>query len=146
MVRVIWLTRESLLRVLRTKTVKRYTTTLASSLNHAIALSLKRNPDSPRSQYVRAILLVKGVHFYGFHSKYSPFLKVYLADPAVVSRAVAIMQSGTVMATRFRIYESHLSFTLQFMCDFNLYGCGWIDLAEVSLRGPEELSDEESSE
>ena len=56
------------------------------------------------------------------------------------------MQSGTVMTTRFRIYESHLSFTLQFMCDFNLYGCGWIDLAEVYLRGPEELPDEESSE
>lgn len=123
--------------------VKRYTATLASSLNHAIALSLKRDPDSPRSQYVRAILLVKGVHFYGFHARYSPFLKIYLVDPGVVSRAVTILQSGTVMSSRFRVYESHLSFLLQFMCDFNLYGCGWIDLGEVYLRGDEGLSEVE---
>src|SRR5258708_2353101 len=104
MVRSIWHT--TLITCLSNQKVKRYTATLASSLNHAIALSLKRNPDSLRSQYVRAILLVKGVHFYGFHARYSPFLKIYLVDPGVVSRAVTILQSGTVMSSRFRVYES----------------------------------------
>ncbi|PFH54484.1 hypothetical protein AMATHDRAFT_134471 [Amanita thiersii Skay4041] len=117
--------------------VDKYTETLAHSLNHAIALSLKRNPDSPRSQYIRAIVLVKGVHFYGFHFRNSPFLKIYLTDPSIVSRAVTILQSGSVMETHFRTYESHLGFILQFMCDFNLYGCGWIDIGEVYLRGAE---------
>ncbi|GLB36160.1 putative DNA polymerase type-B family protein [Lyophyllum shimeji] len=114
--------------------VNRYISRLAKSLNHAIALSLKRNPLSPRAQYIRAILLVKGVHFYGFHSSYTPFLKICVADPALVARAAAILQSGTVMGMRFRVYESHLSYILQFMCDFGLYGCGWIDLEDVLQR------------
>lgn len=45
------------------------------------------------------------------------------------------MQSGSVMDTRFRVFEGHLSFILQFLCDFNLYGCGWIELGKVWQRG-----------
>jgi DNA polymerase zeta len=52
-----------------------------------------------------------------------------------MQRAATIMRSGTVMQTRFRVFESHLSYSLQFMSDFGLYGCGWIDLAEVWERG-----------
>ncbi|KAH9849760.1 hypothetical protein C2E23DRAFT_870439 [Lenzites betulinus] len=111
---------------------------LKHSLDHAIAISMKRNPHSPKSKYVRAIVLVKGVHFYGFHANHAPFLKIYIADPAFVNRAVTIMQSGTVMKTRFRVYESHISYLLQFLCDFALYGCGWIDLGEVWQRSPDE--------
>ncbi|KAF8078614.1 hypothetical protein FPV67DRAFT_1465830 [Lyophyllum atratum] len=114
--------------------VNRYVSRLTKSLNLAIALSLKRNPSSPGAQYIRAIILVKGVHFYGFHSSYTPFLKVFMADPAFVQRAAAILQSGTVMGTRFRVFESHLSYALQFMCDFGLYGCGWIDMEDVLQR------------
>jgi DNA polymerase zeta len=111
-------------------------------LDHAIALSLKRNPHSPTSKFVRAILLVKGVHFYGFHSSYSPFLKIAVIDPAFVTRAVTILQFGNVMRTRFNVYESHLSYVLQFMCDFGLYGCGWIDLGDVWQRGREDEEQE----
>ncbi|KAG1783945.1 hypothetical protein EV702DRAFT_958561 [Suillus placidus] len=118
--------------------VNQYIAKLSRSLNHAIAISMKRNPHSPNSQFVRGVLLVKGVHFYGFHSSYTPFLKILIADPTFVNRAVTILQSGTVMRTRFRVYESHLSYILQFMCDFGLYGCGWINLAEVWQRGHEE--------
>jgi len=99
---------------------------------------MKRNPHSPTSKFVRAILLVKGVHFYGFHSSYSPFLKIVIIDPAFVTRAVTVLQFGNVMRTRFNVYESHLSYVLQFMCDFGLYGCGWIDLGEVWQRGQED--------
>ncbi|KAI0348054.1 hypothetical protein BDW22DRAFT_1350202 [Trametopsis cervina] len=125
--------------------VNRYIAKLTHSLNHAIAVSMKRNPHSPRSQFIRAILLVKGVHFYGFHSAYSPFLKVHIIDPTFVNRAVTLLQSGTIMHTRFRVYESHLSFILQFLSDFGLYGCGWIDLAEVWQRGQDLPQDDEYS-
>ncbi|KIO08270.1 hypothetical protein M404DRAFT_22870 [Pisolithus tinctorius Marx 270] len=114
--------------------VNRYITKLSVSLDHAIALSLKRNPGF---QYVRAITLVKGVHFYGFHSSYSPFLKIHLIDPALTNRAVTLLQTGTIMRTKFHVFESHLSYLLQFMCDFGLYGCGWINLGEVWERSPE---------
>lgn len=121
--------------------MNRYIAKLQHSLNHAIAISLKRNPLSAKSKFVRAIVLVKGVHFYGFHANYAPFLKVHIADPAFVNRAVTIMQSGTIMKTRFRVYESHIQYLLQFLCDFGLYGCGWIDLGDVWQRSPDEQID-----
>ncbi|EIN13737.1 hypothetical protein PUNSTDRAFT_117429 [Punctularia strigosozonata HHB-11173 SS5] len=118
--------------------VNRYIARLSRSLNHAIAVSMKRNPQSQKSQFVRAVTIVKGVHFYGFHSSYSPFLKVHIADPAVVNRATTILRSGTVMRTSFRIFESHLNYVLQFMSDFGLYGCGVLDLGEVWQRGQDD--------
>ena len=118
--------------------MRRYVTQLTDSLNYAIAVSLKRDPQSPRSRYVRAVILVKGIHFYGFNSSYSPFLKIYIVDPALMSRAVAILQSGSVMGTPFHIFESHLSYVLQFLCDFGLYGCGWVKLEDVWQRGVDE--------
>ena len=39
------------------------------------------------------------------------------------------------MGTRFRVYESHLSYILQFLSDFNLYGCGLLDFQEAAVRG-----------
>jgi DNA polymerase zeta len=119
-------------------TVRRYIAQLTDSLNYAIAVSLKRDPQSPRSRYVRAVILVKGIHFYGFNSSYSPFLKIHIVDPGLVSRAVAIMQSGSVMGTPFHTFESHLSYVLQFLCDFGLYGCGWVQLEDVWQRGVDE--------
>ncbi|KAJ3553039.1 hypothetical protein NM688_g3832 [Phlebia brevispora] len=111
--------------------VNRYIARLTVSLNHAIAVSLKRNPNSPNSRFVRAIILVKGV---------------LLTDPGIVNRAVTLLQAGTIMKMRFRVYESHLSYLLQFMSDFGLYGCGWIDLAELWQRDSQDPSSEDNSE
>ncbi|KAL0565597.1 DNA polymerase zeta [Marasmius crinis-equi] len=58
-----------------------------------------------------------------------------VVDPTSVSRVVTLLQSGTVMSTRFRTFENHLSFALQFLCDFGLYGCGWVELGNVLERG-----------
>ncbi|KAF5313110.1 hypothetical protein D9619_003181 [Psilocybe cf. subviscida] len=124
--------------------VNRYTSKLSRSLDHAVALSLRRNPESSKSRYIRAIILVKGVDFYGFHASYKPYLKVLVADPSLVSRVVAILQSGSVMGNRFRIFESHLSYVLQFMCDFDLHGCGVINLEHALERGPQAEDDDSS--
>lgn len=126
-------------------TVRRYIAHLTDSLNYAIAVSLKRDPQSPRSRYVRGVILVKGIHFYGFNSGYSPFLKIHIVDPALVSRAVAIMQSGSVMGKPFHTFESHLSYVLQFLCDFGLYGCGWVQLEDVWQRGVDEDAEDSTS-
>ena len=119
---------------------------LTRSLDCAIALSYKKDPLSSKSRFVRAVLLVKGVHFYGFHSSYAPFLKIHMIDPSHLTRAVTLLKSGVVMSKKFNAFESHISFYLQFMCDFNLYGCGWLDLSEVWRRGEDYFSDEEEPE
>lgn len=36
----------------------------------------------------------------------------------------------------FQPFEAHLQYLLQFMADFNLYGCGYIDCSKVSFRSP----------
>ena len=123
-----------------------YIAELTRSLDCAIALSYKRNPLSFKSRFVRAVLLTKGVHFYGFHSSYAPFLKIHMIDPSYLTRAATLLKSGVVMSKKFNVFESHISFYLQFMCDFNLYGCGWLDLSEVWKRGEEYFCDEESEE
>lgn len=124
--------------------MNRYTSKLSRSLDHAVALSLRRNPESSKSRYIRAIILVKGVDFYGFHASYKPYLKILVADPSLVSRVVAILQSGSVMGNRFRTFESHLSYVLQFMCDFDLHGCGVVNLEDALERGPQAGDDNDS--
>ncbi|KAF9652022.1 hypothetical protein BDM02DRAFT_3153972 [Thelephora ganbajun] len=128
------------------ESVSSYVAEITRSLDCAIALSYKRNPLSPKSRFVRAVLLVKGVHFYGFHSSYAPFLKIHMIDSSYLTRAVTLLKSGVVMSKKFNVFESHISFYLQFMCDFNLYGCGWLDLGEVWRRGEDYFPDEESEQ
>lgn len=131
--------------ILTRSKVHSYIGRLTRSLNSAIAISMKRNPNSSDNQFIRAILLVKGVHFYGFHSSYSPFLKILMVDPSMITRAVTILQSGTVLQTRFNVFESHLSYLLQFMADFGLYGCGSIDLGEEIWKRGNEDEDEDTT-
>ena len=33
-------------------------------------------------------------------------------------------------------YESHMQYLLQWMCDYNLYGCAYIDCSQAKFRGP----------
>ncbi|KAG8744421.1 DNA polymerase zeta [Ceratobasidium sp. 414] len=112
--------------------VGRYIRSLTQTLNRAISISLKRNP--LESKFVRAVILVKGVNFYGFHCSYAPFLKVIMADPGMVQRAATVLRSGAVMRQKIQTFETHISFILQFMCDFGLYGCGWLEFARYYVR------------
>ena len=57
-----------------------------------------------------------------------------MADPGYVNRIATILQSGSVMDTRFRLYETHLNYVLQFLSDFGLYGCGVIELEDALER------------
>ncbi|KAG9083711.1 DNA polymerase zeta [Ceratobasidium sp. UAMH 11750] len=112
--------------------VGRYIRSLTQTLNKAIAISLKRNPFE--SKFVRAVILVKGVNFYGFHCSHTPFLKVIMTDPGMVQRAATVLRSGAVMRQKIQTFETHISFILQFMCDFGLYGCGWLEFARYYVR------------
>ncbi len=109
---------------------------MRNSINVALAVSQRRSPESQADwRYVRHILFVKGVPFYGFHFAYQPYLKILLCDPGHVQTLATILRAGTVLNTRFSVYETHLGYILQFMCDFGLYGCGWMDVGEAFLRG-----------
>ncbi|KAH6688853.1 DNA polymerase family B [Plectosphaerella plurivora] len=106
------------------------------SIDHALAVSYRRDQFSDNVKYVARITLVKGVPFYGFHVGYKYFLKIYMSNPIVMTRLADLLQQGVIMKRTFQPYEAHLQFLLQFMTDFNLYGCDYLDASTAFFRGP----------
>ncbi|KAJ2558106.1 DNA polymerase zeta, partial [Coemansia sp. RSA 1836] len=112
--------------------VRQFGYQLGLSLNHALNVSLK----STELLFVAAVIPVKGVPFYGFCAGYRSFLKVFLANPDMLARATSLLASGAVMGRRHEVFESHLSYTMQFLVDYNLYGVDWVCLDNFLFRSP----------
>lgn len=112
------------------------------SIDHALAVSYRQDTHGKNAQYVARITLTKGVPFYGFHVGYRFFLKIYMFNPMVMTRLADLLQQGVIMNMRFQPYEAHLQYLLQFMCDFNLYGCDYLESTKASFRSPVPKFDE----
>ena len=113
-----------------------YTRRLQLSIDHALALSYRRNMYDGKTLFVAHITLVKGIPFYGYHVGYRFFLKIYLHNPLHMTRLGDLFRQGAVMKKAIQPFESHLQYILQWMCDYNLYGCAYIDCNKYSFRGP----------
>ncbi|KAI2639300.1 DNA polymerase family B [Xylaria nigripes] len=116
--------------------VNAYIYRLHLSIDHALAVSYRRNLYDGNHRYVARITLLKGIPFYGFHVGYRFFLKIYMLNPIVMTRLAELLQQGVIMKQRFQPYEAHLQYLLQFMTDYNLYGCAYIDSQKVCFRAP----------
>jgi DNA polymerase zeta len=99
---------------------------LKNAINQALAIYVGKVDD-----YVPGILRVKGIPFYGFHAGYKYFLKIYLYNPWMISKLVNLMEKGWILGTKFQTYHSHLSFVLQFMIDFEIYGMGSVEFKAI---------------
>lgn len=113
-----------------------YISRLHLSIDHALAVSYRRNVYDGNSRYVARITLVKGVPFYGFYVGYRFYLKIYMLNPVVMIRLAELLRQGVIMKRVFQPYEAHLQYLLQFMADYNLYGCAYIDARRVCFRAP----------
>lgn len=109
---------------------------LHASIDHALANSYRQNAYDGRIAYVAHISLVKGIPFYGYHVGYRYYLKIYLMNPMNITRLADLLRQGAVMKASLQPYESHLQFVPQWMCDYNLYGCAYLDCAKVKFRSP----------
>lgn len=109
---------------------------LHASIDHALANSYRQNAYDGRIAYVAHISLVKGVPFYGYYVGYRYYLKIYLLNPMNIIRLADLLRQGAVMKASLQPYESHLQFIPQWMCDYNLYGCAYMDCAKVKFRSP----------
>ncbi|KAL3471303.1 hypothetical protein BJX99DRAFT_30807 [Aspergillus californicus] len=112
------------------------TRTLHLSINHALAVSFRRNAHDKRVAFVAHITLVKGVPFYGYHVGYRFFFKVYLLNPNYITRLADLLLQGAVMKRPIQPYESHLQYVPQWMCDYSLYGCASMKCSKVKFRSP----------
>lgn len=106
------------------------------SIDHALAVSYRRNMDDGKMRFIARITLVKGIPFYGFHVGYRYYLKIYALNPMNMTRLADLLRQGAIMKRVFQPYEAHLQFILQWMADYNLYGCGYIDFKKAYFRGP----------
>jgi DNA polymerase zeta len=122
--------------------VKTHIASLRTSVDHALASTYRRNPYDAKSVYVGHISLVKGMPFFGYHVGYKIFLKIYMLNPMHMTRFADLLHQGAILNCPMQPYESHLQYLLQWMCDYNLFGCDYIDCAKVQFRGPVPDSDE----
>lgn len=65
-----------------------------------------------------------------------------MLNPLHMTRFADLLHQGAIMNRVFQPYESHLQYLLQWMCDYNLYGCAYIDCSKVQFRNPIPESDE----
>ncbi|KAK4174986.1 putative DNA polymerase zeta catalytic subunit [Triangularia setosa] len=121
---------------LEKKLVSEFILKLHVSIDQALAVNYRRGRDRDRPRFVARITLVKGVPFYGFHVGYRFYLKIYMLNPLVMTRLADLLQQGLIMNRKFQPYEAHLQFLLQFMADYNLYGCDYIEVDNVRFRSP----------
>ncbi|KAG9286506.1 hypothetical protein G9A89_014672 [Geosiphon pyriformis] len=96
---------------------QQYIHQFGKSLDRAVSLVYNDSNDSRFTQYVAAIILVKGVPFYDLKS-----------------RVAELLQLGSIMGCKFQPYEAHIPFLLQFMVDYNLFGMNYIHLSDVMFR------------
>ncbi|KAF2090449.1 hypothetical protein K490DRAFT_35841 [Saccharata proteae CBS 121410] len=116
--------------------VDTYIHSLRISIDHALAVSYRRNAYDGKSIFVGHISLVKGVPFYGYQVGYRFYLKVYLLNPMHMTRFADLLHQGAILAKVIQPYESHMQYLAQWMCDYSLYGCAYIDCAKVKFRAP----------
>lgn len=121
---------------IKTAELDRNIANLKISIEHALALSYRRDPRDGKSNYVAHISLVKGVPFFGYSVGYKYFLKLYLLNPLHKNRLADLLLQGAIMKRIFQPYERHLEYIAQWMCDFNLHGCGYIETDKPHFRDP----------
>lgn len=106
-----------------------------------------RNKTKVDSYYIASIVLCKGVPVYGYHLGYSTKVKILFLLPHYKTRFTRLLNERKIDFGKFfvkekksiftpNIYEAHINFLTQFMADFNLYGCGWLEIDSCFFRSP----------
>ncbi|KAF2007195.1 DNA polymeras-like protein zeta catalytic subunit [Amniculicola lignicola CBS 123094] len=127
---------------LEQETVDAHIAVLRASIDHALAGTFRRNPYDAKAVYVGHISLIKGVPFFGYNVGYKYFLKIYMLNPFHMTRFADLLYQGAILNRVFQPYESHLQYLLQWMCDYNLFGCAYIHCSKAHFRSPVPDSDE----
>lgn len=106
------------------------------SIDYALGISYRQDQNGDKARFVARITLVKGIPFYGYSVGYKCFLKIYMFNPVVMTRLADLLQQGVIMKRKFQPYEAHLQYLLQFMIDYNLYGCDFVEASQTYFRSP----------
>lgn len=115
---------------------------LQELIERKVANSLQQEDDNNKEKeitqfkYIAHVSVCKGVPFYGYHVGYQKFFKVHLLNPSYKKRVAGLFSEGVISGFTMSVFEAHIPFGLQFMKDYNLFGCGWLKCNEVFIRTP----------
>ncbi|KAG5419243.1 REV3 [Candida metapsilosis] len=89
-------------------------------------------------KYIANVTVCKAVPIYGFQLGYKLYYKISLLSPLYKNRLARMFQESKIDLQNFDqvgdvkksvqtyVYEAHIPYLLQFLTDFNLFGCGWL--------------------
>lgn len=94
-------------------------------------------------RFVASVAFCRGTPVYGYHLGYSVVLKILLLLPLYKTRLARLIELRDVDFSSFskskrkpNVYEAHIPYLSQFLADFNLYGCGWLEVDKAHFRLP----------
>ncbi|KAI5797011.1 hypothetical protein FPQ18DRAFT_386572 [Pyronema domesticum] len=84
-------------------------------------------------QEIAAITLVKGVPFYGYDYGWRLYAKIYYYNPESRKNITDVLLKAGIMGRSHQPCEARLNYEIQFLMDYNLYGCGYMECDETKL-------------
>lgn len=109
---------------------------LHQNINVILATTFRRNPHDDSSTFVADVSVCKATPFYGLHSGWRYYYKISLLSPKHMTRLADLFRSGAILGRAYQPFESHVPYLLQFMIDYNLYGCSSVRCRSVLFRNP----------
>lgn len=105
---------------------------------------------SEKRKFVAKVAICKATPIYGYQIGYRLFYKISLLSPLYKTRLTTLLQDKQIDISKFssnfakgarkprdlNIYEAHIPYLMQFLSDFNLFGCGWLELNSTYIRYP----------
>ncbi|CUM65007.1 uncharacterized protein PRCAT00002626001 [Priceomyces carsonii] len=102
-----------------------------------------------RRKYIANVVVCKGFPIYGYYMKRKLFYKISLLSPLYKTRLTKLIHDKEISFESVRlkfgahtsssssyVFESHLQYLMQFMTDFNLFGCAWLEINDFHFRSP----------
>lgn len=103
-----------------------------------------------KRKFIAKVAICKGSPIYGYQVGYKLFYKISLLSPLYKTRLTTLFHDkninicefsssfdkGTKKSYAVNVYEAHIPYLLQFLADFNLFGCGWLEIDNTYFRYP----------
>lgn len=113
-------------------------------------INLNTDSGLGKRKFIAKVAICKASPIYGYQIGYKLFYKISLLSPLYKTRLTNLFQDklinicdfsssfdrGTKKSYAVNVYEAHIPYLLQFLTDFNLFGCGWLEINNTYLRYP----------
>lgn len=99
-------------------------------------------PVEGQKKFVLSLTVCKGMPIYGYRAGYRPVYKITLLNAQYKLRMAQLFWDNSVVLDSELskvaplVYEAHIPYTAQFMSDYNVFGCGWMELESCYVRDP----------